>query len=82
MIEDPHTHPKPETLDSTEVSQEAWALANEMRDVLRAEEAYAICERHLSAAFERGALSIQGDNLLYDLETRIIELEARLAQGE
>ena len=82
MIEDPHTHPIPGSLSFREVSQEAWALANEMRDVLRAEEAYAICDRHLSAAFERGALSIQGDNLLYDLETRIIELEAELAKRE
>ena len=88
-IEDPHTHPIPGSLSFREVSQEAWALANEMRDVLRAEVAYEIAERHLAAARRRGC-----DDVVYDLEEKLchsrkvamgykklyLELEAKLAE--
>jgi len=72
MIQDPHTHPLRETLGANEVSLEAWALANEIRDIIRPEEAYAVAQRYLDAAAN------PKDSVVYDLEQKIIRLEARL----
>lgn len=62
------------TKNINEVSMEAWALVNEITDIIKPNEAYEICENALNKARSQS----QSDSVIYDLELKVIDLEEQL----
>lgn len=64
----------PMTKNINEVSMEAWALVNEITDIIKPNEAYEVAQRYLDEA-KSATLT---DGYIYDLEQKIIALEEEL----
>ena len=50
----PRTHPEPPSISRDEARHRTRALVEELRDVLKNEEAWAIAQRHLDAEYDAG----------------------------